>query len=200
MSYEELKPSGFTEKTPGNILMGAGTVHKGLKFDSTTKKWNFDESLIGATSGGNKLSIVPEVVDVPVDGATVKVKGLRMKQGETASIEINLVELSPEMLKAAVLGKQAESSMEGYSLIESKNRIEEGDYFENIAYIGKKLDGTPIIVILDNALCTSGMSLEGKDKEGIVGTYTFECHQDLMGDTTVLPYHIYYPTPTERNQ
>lgn len=196
MSYEELRPSGITDKTPGNILMGAGTIHKGLKFDKTTKKWNFDESLIGATSGGNKLKIVPEVVGVQVDGATVKVKQLQQKQGETASIEINLVELSPEMLKAAVHGRQVESDLEGYNLIESKKRIEEGDYFENIAYIGKKLDGTPIIVILDNALCTSGMSLEGKDKEGTVGTYTFECHQDLMGDTTILPYHIYYPKET----
>ena len=123
MSYEELKPSGITDKTPGNILMGAGTIHKGLKFDKTTKEWNFDESLIGATSGGNKLKIVPEVVGVQVDGATVKVKELQQKQGETASLEINLIELSPEMLKAAVLGKQAESDIDGYNVIESKIRI-----------------------------------------------------------------------------
>ena len=58
----EFKSSGVTEKTPDNIPFGAGTIHKGLTFDSAgTKKWNFAESLVGATSGGSKFEIVPEV-------------------------------------------------------------------------------------------------------------------------------------------
>ena len=66
----EFKSSGVTEKTPGNIPFGAGTIHKGLTFDSAgTKKWNFAESLVGATSGGSKFEIVPEVAQVEVDGA-----------------------------------------------------------------------------------------------------------------------------------
>ena len=59
----EFKSSGVTEKTPGNIPFGAGTIHKGLKFDSGTKKWNFAESLVGATSGGSKFEIAPEVAE-----------------------------------------------------------------------------------------------------------------------------------------
>lgn len=39
----EFKSSGVTDKTPGNILFGAGTIHKGLRFE--TGKWNFAESL-----------------------------------------------------------------------------------------------------------------------------------------------------------
>lgn len=191
----EIKSSGITAKTPGNILLGAGTIHKGFKFDASTKKWNFTESLIGATSGGNKLEITPSVQTIEVDGALVKVKGLDVKQGETVKLEINLIELTPEIIKAAVIGQAGNSELEGYSLIESKSQIEEGDYFENIAFVGKKIDGTPIIAILDNALCTSGLSLEGKNKEGAVPKYTFECYQEITGDLTILPYHIYYPTP-----
>lgn len=195
MAFEEIKSSGITEKTPGNILLGAGTIHKGFKFDAETKKWNFAESLIGATSGGNKLEITPEVQTIEVDGAWVKVQGLDKKVGETAKLEINLIELTPEIIKASVIGKDGTSNLEGYSLIESKSDIEEGDYFENIAFVGKKLDGKPIIVILDNALCTSGLSIEGKNKDSAVPKYTFECYQEITGDLTVLPYHIYYPTP-----
>lgn len=191
----EFKSSGITAKTPGNIPFGAGTIHKGLKFDSSTKKWNFAESLVGATSGGSKFEIVPEVTQVEVDGAWVAVEELDVKTGETGNMEINFIELTPDIIKASVIGQAGDSKIEGYSLIESKSKIEKGDYWENIAFVGKTLTGTPIIVIMDNALCTSGLSIEGKNKEAGVGKYTFRCSQTIEGDLTVLPYHIYYPTP-----
>ena len=192
----EFKSSGVTAKTPGNIPFGAGTIHKGLKFNTETKKWNFAESLAGATSGGSKFEIVPEVVQVEVDGALVSVQELDVKQGETATMEINLAELTPDIIKSSVIGQMVVSDIEGYNLIISKSQIEKGDYWENIAFVGKTLTGRPIIVILDNALCTSGMSIEGKNKEAGVGKYTFRCSQTIDGDLTTLPYKIYYPTPT----
>lgn len=198
MAYEELKNHGVTADTPKNIMLGAGTLHKGFKYDSESKKWNFAESLVGATSGGNKLSITPEITTVEVDGALVKIKGLDFKTGEVAKLETNLVEITPELLKTTVIGELVESDIEGYDLIESKADIEEGDYFENLAFVGKKTDGTPIIVILDNALCTSGFEGEAKNKENTVVKCTFECYQDVEGDLAKLPYHIYYPTPTTK--
>lgn len=190
----EFKSSGITEKTPGNIPFGAGTIHRGLKF--TENKWNFAESLVGATSGGSKFEIVPEVTQVEVDGALVAVKQLDVKQGETATMEVNFIELTPDIIKASVIGQSGASSVEGYSVIESKSMIEEGDYWENIAFVGKTLTGQPIIVIMDNSLCTSGLSIEGKNKEAGIGKYTFRCSQEITGDLTTLPYKIYYPTPT----
>lgn len=193
-TYEGLTSSGITEKTPGNILLGAGTIHKGLKYSGG--KWNFKESLVGATSGGNSLKITPELKDIDVDGALVKMKGLTVKQGETASLEVNLVETTPDVLKAALIAQDGNpaAEMTGYSVLESKSQISEGDYWENIAFVGQTISGTPIICILDNALCTSGLSLDGKNKDSTVGKYTFECSQALTGDSTILPYHIYYPT------
>ena len=190
----EFKSSGITEKTPGNIPFGAGTIHRGLKF--TENVWNFAESLVGATSGGSKFEIVPEVTQVEVDGALVAVKELDVKQGETATMEVNFVELTPDIIKASVIGQSGTSDVTGYSVIESKSMIEEGDYWENIAFVGKTLTGQPIIVIMANALCTSGLSIEGKNKEAGVGKYTFRCSQEITGDLTTLPYKIYYPTPT----
>ena len=104
--YAEIKSSGITDKTPGNILLGAGTIHKGLKLDSLSKNWNFAESLIGATSGGNKFSIKPEVKQIEIDGAWVPVVGLDIKQGGSAEMEINLIELSPDILKAVIIGQE----------------------------------------------------------------------------------------------
>lgn len=189
----EFKSSGITENTPKTIMLGAGTIHRGLTF--TENAWNFSESLICATSGGSKLSIVPEFYDVPVDGALVKVKGLTVKVGETATLEINPIELTPEILKMAVIGDEAASTTAtGYSEITSRAIVNEGDYVQKLGYVGKTIEGKPIIIIFDNALCTSGLELEGKNKEAAVPKFTFECFADLTPEADTLPWHIYYPT------
>lgn len=190
----EFKSSGITENTPKNIMLGAGTIHKGLTF--TTSAWNFEESLICATSGGSKLSIVPELTTIEVDGALVKVKGLTVKTGETATLEINPVELTPDVLKMAVIGDSSTATDKtGYDEIKSRAQIKEGDYIQDLAYVGKTIEGKPIIIIFDNALCTSGLELEGKNKEAAIPKFTFECFADLTPEADTLPWHIYYPTP-----
>lgn len=183
--------TGVSENTPKNILFGAGTIHKGLKY--TTNAWNFADTIVGATSGGSKLSIIPEVTQVEVDGVLVKAKGLNVKTGETATMEVNFIELTADIIKAGTLGATGTSDDTTYNAIVSKADISTGDYWENIAFVGKTLDGKNIIAILENALCTSGFEQEGKNKEGAVGKYTFECHADLDGDMNTLPWKIYYP-------
>lgn len=184
--------TGVSANTPKNIMFGAGTIHKGLKYAGSS--WNFDDTIIGATSGGSKLSIVPEITNIEVDGALVKTKGLTVKTGETATMEINFIELTKDIIKAATIGADGTSDdASNYDVIESKANISAGDYWENIAFVGKTLDGKNIIAIMDNALCTSGFEQEGKNKEGAVGKYTFECHAELTSDLDTLPWHIYYP-------
>ena len=186
--------NGITADTPKRILFGAGTIHKGLKYSST---WNFAESLIGATNGGSKLSIVPELYDVPLDGANVAVKGLKVKTGETGTMEVNFAELTEDIIKAATLGTAGTSEDNTYNLIESKADIAVGDYWENVAFVGKTLEGKNIIAIMENALITSGLETEGKNKESAVGTYTFTCHAAADADSfDKLPWKIYYPKAT----
>lgn len=186
--------NGVTENTPKNILFGAGTIHKNLKY--ATNVWNFAESVVGATNGGSKLAIVPELVDIPVDGATVAVKGLKEKVGETATMEVNFAELTEDVLVAATLGAIADTSdVTSHDLIQSKATLDDDDYWENVAFVGKTLKGKDIIAILENPLITSGFTNEGKSKEGSVGAYTFTCHADLNDeDLTKLPWKVYFPT------
>ena len=183
--------NGVTENTVKNIVFGAGTIHKGLK--DAGSSWNFDESCVGATKGGSTLSITPEFYSVEPDGSTVAIKDFKRKVGETAKLEVNFLELTADLIKSAVIGANGTSEDSTYDVIESKEAIAEGDYWENIAFVGETLNGENIIVILDNALCTSGLTLEGKNKEEGVGKYTFECHADASESLTTLPYHIYYP-------
>jgi hypothetical protein len=181
---------GVTTNTPGSIMLGAGTFHKGLKFE--TGKWAGE--CIGATSGGGKITITNELVDIEVDGAKVKVKGLTVKQGGTASLEVNFVELTTDTLKATTLFAEGESDAEGFTMLKDKAHITEGDYIENFGFVGKTADDSKqIIVIFDNALCTSGLELEGKNKENSVIKATFEASAAIDGDLDTLPVRIYYP-------
>lgn len=186
--------NGVTANTPKNILFGAGTIHKGLKYEGSS--WNFANSIVGATSGGSKLSIVPEVYEVPVDGALVSTKGLTVKNGEVATMEVNFAELTVDLIKSATIGTTGTSEDATYDAIVSKASIEDGDYWENIAFVGKTLEGKNVIAILENVLCTSGFEQEGKNKEGAVGKYTFKCHAELDTDLDTLPWKIYYPKAT----
>ena len=188
---ENTLPTGVTEQTPENIMLGAGTIHNGLAY--VNGAWNFDETLVGATLGGNKLSIKPEVKQIEVDGAYVAVKGLDVKLGETAQMEINFVELTPEIMKSALIAEATTSPVAGYTQLESKPQITEGDYWLNVAFVGQRLDGKAVIAVLPNAICTSGLDLEGKKKDPSVQKVTFEARQQLTGDLRKLPYQIYYP-------
>lgn len=183
---------GVSATTPENILLGAGTIHKNLKWNAELSKWEGD--IIGATSGGNKVSIVGGVINIELDGALVKVKGLAVKQGGTSTMEVNYAEINADMMQKAALMTTGESDVEGYTMIVDKAAITEGDYFENFAYVGQTANGLKdIIIIFENALCTSGLEIEGKAKENSVIKLTMEAYSNNEGDLDVLPVKIYYP-------
>lgn len=183
---------GISTTTPENILLGAGTIHKDLKWDTSSKKWT--GVCIGATSGGNSIEIKGEIVDIELDGALVKVKGLAVKQGGAASMEVNYAEINTDIMQKATLFEVGESDAEGYTLLVDKAEINEGDYIENFAYVGKTANGAKdIIIIFENALCTSGLPIEGKMKENSVMKLTMEAYAENAGDLDTLPVKIYYP-------
>lgn len=182
---------GVTTETPKNILLGAGTFHKNLVHDGT--KWG--GTCVGATSGGGKVSIEGEYLDLDLDGALVLVKGLTVKQGGKASMEVNIAEINGDNIKMATNFKQAESDVEGYDLFVDKANIEEGDYLENFGFVGKTAnDEKDIIIIFEYALCKSAFELEGKKKEQSVIKTVLEAYAENAGDLDTLPIKIYYPT------
>lgn len=184
---------GVTADTPKQILFGAGTIHKNLAYAGSS--WNFANSIVGATSGGSKLAIIPTITELEIDGALVPIKGItHQKTGETATMEINFIELTDDVMKAALIAQAGTSEDTNYNVLESKASIEAGDYWDNIAFVGKDLNGENIIAILPNALCTSGLTVEGKSKEASKPALTFVCTADTTGDLDKLPWKIYRPT------
>lgn len=152
-----------------------------------------EENVLGATSGGNKLSIVSEIVQIEVDGALVKVKGLTQKMGEAGSLETNLAQHTKESFIRAIIGKEQDSLVKGYTQLTTKALLEASDYLDNIAFVGTMSDGTECVAILENALCTSGLELETKNKETAVLKATFECNADFDDAHDTLPIYIFVP-------
>ena len=191
MSDYALKTHGITADTPKNLLFSAGTFYQNIEYK--TNAWVGD--ILGATSGGGKLSITPESVDAELDGATVAVKGAKFKVGETASIEANFTEIMEgRVVEALHLQEDTTKTVTGYKVFKSKAILGDDDFLKNIAFVGTLTDGRQVIVILPNALCTSAFELEGKNKTQATYTCTFECHADITQDDLYhLPYEIYFP-------
>lgn len=184
-----------TTDTPKNVLFGAGTYMKNLAWDSAGQKWG--GTIIGATTGGGKLAIEGEYVDLDIDGALVLFKGQTVKVGGKANMEINLTEINGDNIKMGTNFKQTTSDAEGYDLFVDKPNIEEGDYLENFGFVGKTANGAKdIIVIFESALCKSAFEIEGKNKEQSTLKINLEAYAENAGDLDTLPVKIYYPTAT----
>lgn len=142
---------------------------------------------LGATKEGTVVKIVPEYMDIQVDGILVKMKGLTRKIGETASIETTVLELSKENISAALngnwgLGESSSGNNTEY-VITTKADINEGDYITSLALVAPKLDtGKHIAVIFESALCTSGFEISTKNKDVSQNKYVFEAHADTSDE------------------
>lgn len=177
---------GITKTTPENILLGAGTIHRGVVVDASGKISDYG-TIIGATQGGNSCEIKGEIVNIELDGALVKVKGLAVMQGGTATMECNFAEITEDVLKMGMIGAASDG------VITPKATIEEGDYVPGFAYIGKTAnDKKEIAIIFENALCTSGIKIEGKAKENSVVALTMEAYAENAGNLDTIPVKIIY--------
>ena len=193
-----LAKHGITKGTPSNIPLGAGAWFKNLKWTEGT---GWGGIVLGATSGGSSIKIVPEVLDVEVDGALALAKGLAVMQGGKGEAEVNFAEVNKDIFKMTMLGEvlpeDAENYVEGFDCIQTKSAIVEGDYVENLVFVGYTADQSKqIIAIYDYALCKSGVQLDPKNKEAGVVKATFTAYGDIDTDLDKIPVRVYYPKET----
>lgn len=187
-----LKTHGITADTIKNIMLGAGVFYKNLSYGAD----GWEGTVVGATSGGGTVNIEPEYLDIEVDGATVAVKGLtKQKVGEIATMEMNLTEIT-EGVVASVLNLEEDTtkSNEAYTCYTTKTNIDESDYLDNVAFVGTTTNGSNVIVIMPNAVCTSAFSLSGQNKSQATYTIQYQCTATIESDNlTKLPIEIYFP-------
>lgn len=179
-------------------MINAGTIVVDVTWDEATK--TFTGTPLGATSDGTKVNIEQKYRKIAVDGTGhVDVQGLWVLDEAHATVGAKLKELTAENLALGLNGTSKDSTdYDGYVEIESKRYLEEGDYIENMAIVGK-LTGSdkPIIILLDNVLTTSAFALETKDGDEAAIDYEGTANasfEQLQNDA--FPWRILYPKTT----
>ncbi|PCH13888.1 hypothetical protein A9Y57_00157 [Streptococcus parauberis] len=197
MAITPVKRSGYTKDTPKFYLIDAGAVYKNVKYNTQTKVYEGER--LGATADGNKFTIEVNYRTIEIDGVKTKAKGQEILESQNAKLETNVKELTADNIRMAINGTVTDgdgiTAPTGSKIISGKGKLDLTDYLENIALVGT-LSGTnePVIVILDNALCTSGLEFETKDNEEAVIPMVFEAHADEdQVDDLSLPARIIFP-------
>lgn len=184
--------SGVTLGTPQKIPFGAGVYFKGVTYNEKVAPTleEIKAAIFGATQEGGNLSIIPELWKPELDGVTVELKELYRKIGEQAHMEVSFAEFTPELAKNMVIGKMADSTDGKYDVITS-SELKEEHFYEGFGFYGEYIDHRPMIIIFKNALCTTGLVADPKNKTNSVYKGTYNCVSDIAYSTTKLPYAIF---------
>lgn len=192
-----LPKSGYTSNTASHYLLNAGAWVKNLKWEKTGNKWTYD--LIGATSEGSKLTMKNTYRQVPVDGVMTAPVGSDLIEETEGTFELNMIEHTLENLKMTLMADAKTSDgtqyPADYTVIKPRGKVQTDDYIKDMAYVGT-ISGSdkPIIIIIDYAICTSGLELEPKDKSEAVYTAVFEARTGPENiETQALPITILFP-------
>ena len=184
--------TGITAGTPSKILFGAGVYFHGVDYSETVAPTEeaIKAAIIGATQEGGTLTITPEFFAPELDGATVAIKELQTKVGETAQMDVTYAELTAEQVSKMVIGNVGETTDKNYEVVTS-SVLKSGHFYSGFGFYGEYLDGRPMIILFKNALCTSGFTTDNKNKTNSIFKGTIACHSDIAYGTTKLPYAIF---------
>ncbi|MEC3274526.1 hypothetical protein [Bacillus thuringiensis] len=175
--------NGVREGTTDNFVIGPGVMYK--DFESVKKLGE----MVGATTGGTKVSFDREYYDADIDG----VRGKWILKDEP-HIELTLVEFTKENLQLALPGMTVDDTTEtDYDIMKPSNEIPDSSYHD-IALIGMVSGSNlPIIFVIRNALVVSSIEVDLKDGKGTVGLKCkFIGHYSESAPNTP-PYEIYLP-------
>lgn len=174
-----LAKTGFTKDTPLHYLIDAAVVYLNLKLEDG----QFMGTLAGATSGGVTVAVENTYRDIETDGTShTRVKGQKVLESAVATATTNMKEITAETIKRSLNGELKTESTptiapEGYKIVTSKRFVEEEDYIENIAIVGR-MSGSPqpIIAILDNVIVNNGIQMATEDNNEAVIEQIYEAH------------------------
>ncbi|OAA90707.1 SwmB domain-containing protein [Clostridium coskatii] len=182
--------TGFNEKTMDHLLLDAGAVYKNFGLE--------DQIIVGATSGGNEFDAKAKIRQIDVDGVkAANAKGMEIIDNITTTLKCSFIEVSRDILQAALIANVDTSSDSNYDILTGKTVIVDSDYIKNLAWVGT-LSGSnkPVIIVIENALCLDGLQLKTQDSKDNVLDVTFTAHADPKTPKD-LPYKIYYPKLTD---
>jgi len=193
--------TGLTTKTKKHLLLGAGAFFKNFLVGTDTYESAVSGGkLLGATQGGGEFNAVATFRQIPVDGAIGDIKDLEDIERWDVTMSATMLEVTKQTV-ALALGSATITTMTGtapYNKIVGNNGLSSGD-FNNITWVGCLLGETkPMLIQIDNALCTNGLNLSMTDGEEGKIALEFRGFYDAVdtGAEPVAPFSIYMTETT----
>lgn len=164
---------------PENILFGDwGAFYFNYK--------ETDEMAVGATQGGGSFKYEPEFKEIEYDGSKGSTKGMKRITKSTTQLAFKTLEfLDKEKVKHFIAGLETKQETETkddktytYDVIEPTERITDDSYLKNVAYVGERLDGAIVEIIVYNALSDGSLELAFESESEVVPEITFTGHRD----------------------
>lgn len=182
---------GYTIDSAESFLLNAGAFYKNVAFDESTGE--FSGTRLGATQGGGNFSAIPDIRSIPVDGAPINTIGLKVIDDWDINLTANLMEATAENFKLGLAAADIDTTTNAKFDIVSirRNLNNETDYTNNIAWVGRRADNTPVIIVIDNVLSTSGITITMADKAEGVLPLTLQAHAPMDPDNNELGCRIY---------
>jgi hypothetical protein len=148
--------------------------------------------LLGATSGGSKVDITKNIIDVKYDGAYGKTKGLRRVSTVDAKVTVNYLRIDYTNLTYGIPVTVSDGTDQDgtYKEIAFDLEFASGDVLDDLTLIGQYFDGQVCRIQLDNALCVDKIELDFKEKDHVTAQIVYTGFYSTSTPTTP-PIHLF---------
>lgn len=180
MTYSKLTKSQFDE-----MQFNAGVLVRSFDIENPAIT---EEDIVCATTGGFSLAVEPSYVDLG-DGVYMMQPGtaeMMMLTGWSVEASFTCISMSASSIRM-VLGSAQNSSDNG---ILPKMELQDADY-NNLYWIGDRVDGGLVCVELINALSDEGISIQTTPKGMGEVSVHLTCHASIEEDMEAVPVEIY---------
>lgn len=178
--YSKITKAQFDE-----MQFNAGVLVRSFSIDSPAIQ---GEDIVCATTGGFSLAVEPSYVDLG-DGVYMMQPGtaeMMMLTGWSVEASFTCINMSASSIRM-VLGSAQNSADNG---IVPKMELQDADY-NNLYWIGDRVDGGLVCVELINALSDEGISIKTTPKGMGEVSVHLTCHASIEDDMEAVPVEIY---------
>lgn len=151
--------------------------------------------LLGMTRGGGTFVVQSELREPEVDGKRYGFVGGTFVDSVDARLTGTLIEITPaNMAKIMATGDVEVSSESGAykTTVTMHTQVQPEDYIQNLVWVGDISDGRLVMIALDNALNTNGLTLTFQDKNEGTMPFEFRAYQSNVADYDVAPFKVIY--------
>ena len=199
MTLENLRKTGVSAETVNNMMIDAGAVYFIRDGDESDLENPDVWEIFGATRDGNEFNVDQEFRMMPVDGVPGPSKGFKRIISVEATLTVNILEFTTDVLETAFPGATTEEWPEGEPthdhIFRDAAKIELADYIDYVLLVGEKhCTGEPIVCYIKNGLQDESIEVSTADEDEANPTLTFSGHFDVENPTRE-PWGILNPVP-----